>query len=60
VGQFYVVPPVVYQEVKEGLRKLVIPFAGGAFAYAHAVSTSSNVLRLSSHYEIYGLSTRPY
>ena len=47
VGQFYVVPPGVYQEVKEGLRKLVIPFAGGAFAYAHAVSTSSNMLRLS-------------
>ena len=47
VGQFYVVPPDVYLEVKEGLRRLVIPFAGSAFAYAHAVSTTNTALRLS-------------
>ena len=47
VAQFYIVPPEVYLEVKEGLRKLIIPFAGGAFAYAHAVSSSGNEMRLS-------------
>ena len=47
VGQFYVVPPDVYREVKEGLRRLVIAFAGNAFAYAHAVSTTNTAMRLS-------------
>ena len=48
VGQFYVMPPSVYNEAKESLRKAVIPFAGGAFAYAHAVNVDANSIRLAT------------
>jgi hypothetical protein len=47
VGQFYIVPPDIYKEVKEGLRKAVIPFGGGAFAYAHAVNENVASTRLA-------------
>ena len=33
--QFYIVPPRVYNSVKEVCRKRIIPYNGSAFAYAH-------------------------
>ena len=40
--QFYIVPPVVYNKVKELCRRSIIPFNGGAFAYAHLTTPYTN------------------
>jgi ribonuclease HI len=48
VGQFYVVPVKVYSEVTELLRKAVIPFNGGAFAYAHLVNVKTDSIRVAN------------